>query len=191
MNNSQVAAAEQPDTQHPTPATSQRRLGQIAAWAILFALLIMIAVQLYRTTLGPVSSGGAPNFTLTTFSGQEISLESLRGQVVIVNIWASWCNPCKEEAPDLEAFYRAYKDRGVVVLGVDYVDTETEARAYLAQFNITYPNGPDLGTRIYQAFRSSGVPETYIIDQNGKMVKTIIGVTTQAQLAAIVEPLLK
>ncbi len=191
MNNSQVAAAEQPDTQHMTPASGQRRLGQIAAWAILFALLAMIAVQLYRTTLGQVSSGSAPGFALTTFDGQEISLESLRGQVVVVNFWASWCKPCEKEAPELEAFYRAYKDRGVVVLGVDYVDTETEARAYLNEFGITYPNGPDLGTRISQAYRIKGVPETFVIDRNGQLVSTIIGETTQAKLAVIVEPLLK
>jgi|CXWL01.1.fsa_nt_gi cytochrome c biogenesis protein CcmG/thiol:disulfide interchange protein DsbE len=175
----------------PTTASLGRRLGQITAWAILFALLAMVALKLYQVTLGQVSSGSAPGFSLTTFDGQEISLDSLRGQVVVVNFWASWCKPCEKEAPELEAFYRAYKDRGVVVLGIDYVDTETEARAYLKKFGITYPNGPDLGTRISQAYRIKGVPETFVIDRNGQLVKTIIGETTQAGLAAIVEPLLK
>lgn len=175
----------------PTTASLGRRLGQIVAWVILFALLGMVALKLYQVTLGQVSSGSAPGFSLTTFDGQEISLDSLRGQVVVVNFWASWCKPCEKEAPELEAFYRAYKDRGVVVLGIDYVDTETEARAYLKKFGITYPNGPDLGTRISQAYRIKGVPETFVIDRNGQLVKTIIGETTQAGLAAIVEPLLK
>lgn len=166
-------------------------LGWAVVWVVVIALLAMVGLKLYQITLGPVSSGGAPDFTLTTFDGGTYALKDLRGKVVVVNFWASWCNPCKDEAADLEAFWRAYKDRGVVMLGVDYVDTETEARAYLAEFDITYPNGPDLGTRISQAYRIKGVPETYIIDKEGNLVANIIGPTTFGDLAAIVEPLLK
>jgi cytochrome c biogenesis protein CcmG/thiol:disulfide interchange protein DsbE len=170
---------------------SKTAFGWLAVWFVVVALLVLAGVKLYQVTLGPVASGAAPDFSLATFNGETITLSSLRGRVVVVNFWASWCEPCKDEAADLEAFWRAYKDRGVMMIGVDYVDTETEARAYLAQFDITYPNGPDLGTRISQAYRIKGVPETYIIDKDGHLVTNIIGPTTYANLAQIVEPLLK
>ncbi len=80
----------------------------------------------------------------------------------------------------------------VVFLGVDYVDTEPEARTYLTKFGISYPNGPDLQTRISQMFRISGVPETYIVDQNGKLVSSQIGpFTSEAQIRDLIDPLLK
>jgi len=95
---------------------------------------------------------------------------------VVVNFWASWCKPCEQEAADLESAWQYYKPRGdVVFLGVDYVDTEPEAKAYLQKFNITYPNGPDLRTVASQAYRIGGVPETYIIDRNGKLAYAQIG----------------
>ena len=107
--------------------------------------------------------------------GETIEFVSLRGQVVVVNFWASWCKPCEQEAAELQQAYKLYRDEGVAFLGVDYVDTETEARAYLQKFGITYPNGPDLGTRISQAFRIRGVPETYIIGPDGKLAAFKIG----------------
>jgi cytochrome c biogenesis protein CcmG/thiol:disulfide interchange protein DsbE len=93
----------------------------------------------------------------------------------VVNFWASWCKPCEGEAADLETAYQMYRDQGVVFLGVDYVDTEPEARGYLEQFEISYPNGPDLGTRISQAFRIRGVPETYVIGPDGRLAAVKIG----------------
>ncbi len=189
MNNEQAAAvAPQSEIRNQK---SKIVLGWVAAWVVLFGLLALVAVKLYQITLGPISSGGAPDFTLSTFDGGSLTLSKLRGQVVIVNFWASWCKPCEQEAAELEAFYRANKDRGVLLIGVDYVDTETEARGFLLRYGISYPNGPDLGTRISQAYRIKGVPETYIVDKNGQLARTLIGPTTQATLQAIVEPLLK
>jgi len=182
---------ESPISNLQPPTNIKRILGWVAAASILVALLGMIAVKLIQVQQGQVSSGSAPDFTLNTFDGKQISLQSLRGKVVVLNFWASWCKPCEEEAADLEAFHKAYKDKGVVMLGADYVDTEKEALAYIKKFNITYPMGPDLGTKMSQAYRIKGVPETFVIDKQGQLIKVIVGPTTIGDLAKIVEPLLK
>ena len=167
---------------------------QAPIYAGVVGLIVLLAVQMRRSgplAAGPVGVGQrAPQFELTTFDGQDLSLADLRGQVVVVNFWASWCLPCIDEAAHLESTWRSYRDRGVVLIGVDYVDTETEARAFLRRFDITYPNGPDLGTRVSQAYRIQAVPETYIVDQNGVLAHVIIGPTTAAELQAVIEPLL-
>ncbi len=158
------------------PESRPRRWGVILVWALVLGLLALLGVGLIRAQQGPIGVGArVPDFTLTTFDGPQIKAADLRGRVVVVNFWASWCKPCEQEAAALEQAYQQFKDQGVVFLGVNYVDTEPEAKAYLARFGITYPNGPDLGTRISQAFRIRGVPETYVVDPNGDLASVKIG----------------
>lgn len=149
----------------------------IAAFAVLLAFLGLIYWGLTHAKQGPVSIGQkVPGFDLVTFDGQRISTDELSGKVVVVNFWASWCTPCESEAAELEQAWQTYKPGGqVVFLGVDYVDTEPEALGYLQKFNITYPNGPDLRTSISQLFRIRGVPETYILDAEGRLASIQIG----------------
>ena len=150
---------------------------RILIWAGVVLLLVILAVGLSRSQQGQVARGeAAPEFELVSFSGEAYQLADFRGSVIVINFWASWCESCKPEAKDLEAAYQHYLDRGdVIFLGVDYVDTEPEALAYLEEFGITYPNGPDLRTEISQAYRVGGVPETFIIDQNGFIAHVQIG----------------
>ncbi|MCK5430570.1 MAG: TlpA family protein disulfide reductase [Anaerolineales bacterium] len=169
-------------------------IGAFIAWIAVFALLALMAVGLLRNQEGPVTVGEiAPDFTLTTFDGEQISSTDLDGKVVVLNFWASWCKPCEQEAADLEAAWRLYQPGGeVMFLGVDYVDTESEARAYLEKFGITYPNGPDLGTRISQAFRISGVPETYFLDRNHTLQYAQKGpFSSLSQIKTVIDPLLE
>lgn len=187
---------EQTD-QESTPTTRQTaglRWGRIFAWIAVIGILIILAVGLLRSQQGSVNVGQKiPDFALTTFDGQNIRSADLRGKVLVINFWASWCKPCEQEAADLEAAWRFYQGRGdVVFLGVNYVDTEPEARAYLQKFEITYPNGPDLGTRISQAFRIRGVPETYIVDQQSILQFVQIGpFRSLTQIKAVIDPLLQ
>jgi cytochrome c biogenesis protein CcmG/thiol:disulfide interchange protein DsbE len=145
------------------------RWGSLLAWLGLILLLALLYFGLQKAQKGQMKAGEkAPEFTLTTFDGKTYSSTDLRGKVVLMNIWASWCVPCKQEASDLEAAWRSYKtNEDVVFLGVAWTDTDKKSAEYLSEFDVTYPNGPDLGTRIYQAFRATGVPETYVIDRNG------------------------
>ena len=189
-----IEVNEVPQAPVAAPPRPRLRWWQVAVFAVVMVLLALVAWQMGHN--GPLAAAQvgagdrAPDFSVQTFDGKTVNLADLRGKVVLVNFWASWCIPCSQEAPDLENTWRQYQDRGVVFVGVDYVDTETEARTYLSHYDVTYANGADLGTRISQAFRIRGVPETYIIDQKGMLRATFIGPTTQAQLKAKIDPLL-
>lgn len=164
--------------------------GRTIAIAILLSLLGLFAWGLARVNAGPIEQGLAPDFTLTGFDGRTATLSQLRGQVVIVNFWASWCPPCREEAAYLEQTWRKYKDEGVVFIGVDWVDTETKALAYIEEFDITYLNGPDVGTHIAEAYRIKGVPETFYVAKNGELRGVQIGPLKSPKLDQRIDELL-
>jgi len=148
---------------------------QMAIWIGLLVLLVIVGLGLRRAQQGTVQPGDyIPGFSLNLFSGYdynsqaEIQFDDFRGRVVVINFWASWCKPCEQEAAELQEAWTIYEPTGeVIFLGIDYVDTEPDARVYLKKYGITFPNGPDLGTRISQMFRIQGVPETYFIDKTG------------------------
>lgn len=156
---------------------------QIVVWLFIIALLLLVGITLSKRQEGTVQPGERiPDFTLPLFSGyeyenrSEVKLSDLQGKVVALNFWASWCKPCEQEAAELEETWKFYEAGGkVVFIGVDYVDTESEARVFLKKFGITYPNGPDMGTKISQMFRIQGVPETFFLDQNGILYYIKIG----------------
>src|SRR5574339_728372 len=188
------------ETSIPAPRRGVTLWAQIIIWVFLVGLLAIVALGLKRGQEGTVQPGQViENFTLPLFSGyevygrNEIHLNDLRGKVVVINFWASWCKPCEQEAAELQQAWSEYEPTGeVVFLGVDYVDTEPEARVYLKKFGITYPNGPDLATNISQYFRIKGVPETYFIDREGVLQYVQVGpFTSISQIRAQIDPLLK
>jgi cytochrome c biogenesis protein CcmG/thiol:disulfide interchange protein DsbE len=173
----------------PPKVTPRRILWQVLAFSFILSLLGLLGWGLKETRAGPVQSGIAPDFTLTSFNGETLTLSDLRGQVVVINFWASWCPPCREEAAYLEQTWRKYKDLGVVFIGVDYLDTEAEALAYMEEFDITYFNGPDLRTKISQAYKIQGVPETFYVAKNGELRGLKIGPLVSPELDQKIEEL--
>lgn len=168
-------------------------------WAVILAFIGLLGFLgilgwgLKNAQQGPVQIGQpVPVFSLVTFEGQEVSTADLRGKVIVVNFWASWCKPCEQEAAELEEAWQIYRDSGqVYFFGVDYVDTETEAKQYIKKFNISYPNGPDLRTAISQLFRITGVPETYVIDKNGNLANAKIGpYNNLSEIRQMIDPLI-
>ncbi|MEK6220893.1 MAG: TlpA family protein disulfide reductase, partial [Chloroflexota bacterium] len=155
------------DILEPKVVPNTIRVGRILAFVFLISLLTLVGWQLAKSQKGIVSTGVSPDFSLTSFDGNTISLSDLRGKVVILNFWASWCDPCREEAKYLENTWRKFQNQDVFFIGVDYVDIEKNALAYLDEFDITYFNGPDEGTKISQTYNIQGVPETFFIDKNG------------------------
>ena len=173
---------------------------QIIVWVGLIGLLVMVGVTLNKRQQGSVRPGDKiPDFSLPLFSDYEyagksdIKLSDLKGRVVVLNFWASWCKPCEQEAAELQQAWKLYEPTGkVVFLGADYVDTEPEARVYMQKYGITFSNGPDMGTRVSQLFRITGVPETYIIDKNGVLRFAQIGpFTSVQQIQSMIDPLLE
>jgi cytochrome c biogenesis protein CcmG/thiol:disulfide interchange protein DsbE len=132
----------------------------------------------------------APDFTLTSFEGAKISLADLRGKPVVINFWASWCPPCKIEAPLIERVWRAYKNRGPVFLGVNIQDREEDALNYIREFDITYPNGPDPTGEISIDYGVSGLPVTFFVSKNGDIVRRWVGAIEKSVLIRSIEEIM-
>lgn len=144
-----------------------------------------------RMVPSPLVGKPAPDFTLQLFDGRQRSLTELRGRVVVVNFWASWCIACREEARALEGTWQRYRGRGVTVVGVNIQDREPDARAFIQEHGKTYPNGPDPTGAIAIAYGVYGLPETFILDGEGRIQHKHIGAVTAEALEREIERLLK
>jgi cytochrome c biogenesis protein CcmG, thiol:disulfide interchange protein DsbE len=170
---------------------------RLLRWLIPLSAVPVIALLAYgfrtnpRDVPSPLVGRPAAPFALTSFTGEPLSLAALHGKVVVLNFWASWCYPaCYEEAPALERGWQEWRDRGVVVVGVDIQDTAEKAQKFLDQLRLTFPNAPDVGGKVSIDYGVYGVPETFFIDRRGVIRLKHVGAVTDAVFRATVERLL-
>lgn len=152
-------------------------------------LMGMLGWSLARSSLALEPGAPAPNIAFETFGGEHVTSGDLAGKVVVLNFWASWCLPCAEEAADLEAIWRDYRERGVVVLGVAYTDTRPAALAYVERHGVTYPNGMDRAGALASRYGLKGVPETVVIDRAGRLAALTPSIGGGPPTAKIVGPI--
>ena len=168
--------------------------GSLALAALLIAIVIFalaLAWQLGERNRGRPLSGPAPDFSLKLLNGGEMRLSDWRGQVVLINFWASWCPPCRDEAPDLQALHLDYAEQGFRLLGVNMLESSTrKALDFMAEYGISYANGEDLGQTLTRLYRVEGPPESFLIDRRGHIRQVYIGSVSYDRLAGAVEALL-
>jgi cytochrome c biogenesis protein CcmG/thiol:disulfide interchange protein DsbE len=152
-----------------------RRLVIALLPAMAFVGLLWAGLSRSGST-GVAAGSRAPDFDLPRLDRQgSLSSSDLKGSPVVVNFWASWCIPCREEAPVLERTWRRYGDRGVVVLGVNIKDGKTDAKEFLNEFDITYPAVRDVNQELARALGVRGIPETFFIDHEWRFLRTLSG----------------
>jgi peroxiredoxin len=144
---------------------------RVAVWVV--AALALAAV-LYLV-LKPAADKEVPAFDLPLLGGGTLSSEALRGSPVVMNFFASWCAPCREEAPLLERTWRTYRGDGVRFVGVNIQDTERNARRFVREFGITYPVLRDEDQELARALDVYGLPQTYFVDDDWKLLTTAEG----------------
>jgi peroxiredoxin len=133
----------------------------------------------------------APDLTLRDLEGKLVSLTDYRGQVILVNNWATWCPPCRAEMPVLEAYYQANRQKGFVILAIEAGDPVEEVRAFVRQYGLSFPVLLDPEGHSLAAFNNPALPNTYIIDRQGRVRLAWTGAVNQKALETFLTPLLK
>ncbi len=165
-----------------------RRAGQTLAVGVVVALLGLLTWKVAKgddnAVSGSLAEGkavAAPAFTLAKLDGSgELALESLRGKAVVLNFWASWCGPCKDETPLLQKGWERWRGQNVAFVGIDVKDFRGDARAFVRRFGVTYPNVYDGKGSTVGRYGVTGFPETYFVDARGRVVYRIAGPVEKA-----------
>jgi cytochrome c biogenesis protein CcmG, thiol:disulfide interchange protein DsbE len=165
-----------------------------AFWAFMAVLAVvgLLAYGLASKGTASLSTGQpVPDRTLPRLEGGGSGdIADYRGRWVLVNVWASWCAPCRQEAPLLQSFYRRERSHGFTVLGIDSKDLEGDARGFVSRFGLTYPQLYDGEGKAPDALGMTGFPENFLVDPAGKLVLIRRGPVTAEYLNAAVSPFL-
>jgi cytochrome c biogenesis protein CcmG, thiol:disulfide interchange protein DsbE len=176
----------------------RRTIGAIVGGAIVLGIVVLLAVGLANKDIGTSIQDAlvkgerpsAPDITLPVLTsgpgvgpeGSDVTLSRMRGKIVVLNFWASWCEPCKLEAPILEAVSRRYRDASdVVVMGVDIQDLRERARGFIEDNGITYASLRDGGDHAKEAYQVPALPETFLIDPEGRIALKVPGQLTATE----------
>lgn len=181
------------------PVAQQRQT--LISWASLLLGLAAFALAAYamwggnkgvigRPTGRPLVGEAAPGFYVTTLDGSQLSLADLKGQVALVNFWAGWCQPCEEELPALQAAWEEFGPRGVGFVGLAHQETAASVTATAQEYGLTFPLALDAGDAVAASYGITGIPETFVLDRDGRVAYVHIGPVTQAQLTEELSTLL-
>lgn len=145
--------------------------------------------QAVSQTVGIQRGNLAPDFSLMTAEGEAIKLSDLRGKKVIVNLWATWCPPCRAEIPDMQAFYEQYKAKDVIILGVNLTATESSVEnvtAFVKEYGMTFPVLLDIDKQVGNQFQAISIPTSYMIDSKGVIREKFIGPMDQEKMEKMI-----
>ncbi len=178
--------ASQPETSSRGLSPVSIAVGAVGAVALCIAALLSYAL-IVKPTAPPQVGEPVPDFAFTALDGSSMELQAPYGEVVVVNFFASWCAPCRQEAVALEETWRAYQGQGVQFFGIAYQDADSKAKAFLEEFGVTYPSTVDTTNRTARDYGVTGVPETFVVDREGNLLRHFLGPVTKAQLAQEIE----
>ena len=170
-------------------------LSKIITIVVLLAAsvgIIMAVVNFDKQEVVVLEAGQpAPDFTLDTLDGNKVTLSEYKGKVVMVNFWASWCQPCRQEMPDIEKAYETYKDQGLVVLGVNLSEKNVPIQGFVKQYDLTFPILMDRqGTTAVDLYKVKPIPTTFFVDREGILRTKAEMPLSLANIENIVTPLL-
>lgn len=174
--------------------TRRRTLLLAGVVAAVLAVVALLATGLGRDPsvfASPLVGRAAPDFTLPQLDGPAVTLARLRGQVVVINFWASWCTECQTEQAALSQTWQQFRDSGVVVIGVNFEDTSSNASNYVRTAGVSYPVVEDADSRTALAYGLRGVPETFVVDKSGRIADRVIGPVDAATLAIQIHSMLQ